>query len=119
MTPHNEHQDESFVAHEEQAAAAAAARIGGTVSPDADDPAMNAVYQAGGGEQDGWDEAERELVETASHGDSAADPVRSAAVPERESDRAGAVYGESDQILSSELADDESKDGRTRTAGEH
>ncbi len=66
---------------------------------------MNAVYQAGGGEQDGWDDAERELVETAGHGDSAGDPWRSASAPERESDRAGAVYGEGDQILSSERVD--------------
>jgi|SRR5579884_4512637 len=93
MTEENDPQ----VAREESAAAAEAARIGGSVPPQVDDPSMEPVYQAGGGEQDGWEAAEEELIENATHGDGHADPQRDAFAPERESDRSGAVYGEADQ----------------------
>jgi hypothetical protein len=81
-------------AQEASAAAAEAARIGGAVSPDAEDPAMDPVYQAGGGEQEGWEEAEAALIENATHGDGGGQPERDALTPELESDRSTAVYGE-------------------------
>ena len=93
MTEHNDPE----VAREESAAAAEAARIGGRVSPESEDPAMEPVYQAGGGEQDGWETTETELIENATHGEGAGDPRRDAFTPEQESDRSGAVYGEGDQ----------------------
>jgi hypothetical protein len=97
------------VAQEESAAAAQAARIGGVVPPETDDPAMEPVYQAGGGEQDGWEEAEDELIENASHGEGHGHPERDAFSPELESDRSSAVYGEADALPSSELVDDEGR----------
>jgi hypothetical protein len=61
---------------QEDEAAAEAARIGGRPSDDppptdaADhDPAMDPVREAGGGEAEGFEEAERALIEHASHGD--------------------------------------------------
>jgi hypothetical protein len=97
--------DEVFVAQEEAAAAAEAAGIGGRVAPDADDPALDPVYQAGGGEQDGFEEAEAELIENATHGDGRGDPERDAFSPELEADRSTVVYGEDDQITSTEIED--------------
>ena len=98
--------DDAFVAQEEAAAAAEAAAIGGRVSPDAGDPALDPVYQAGGGEQDGFEEAEAELIENATHGDGRGDPERDAFSGELEADRATAVYGEEDQLVSTEVVDD-------------
>lgn len=90
--------DDVRVAREESAAAAEAGHIGGRVNPQVDDPAMDPVYEAGGGEQEGWEAAEDELIENASHGNGGANPVRDAFTPERESDESGAVYGEPDQL---------------------
>lgn len=71
---------------------------------------MDPVYQAGGGDQDGWEAAEAELIENATHGEGRAHPAQDAFTPELESDRSGAVYGEPDQVLSTEVTDD--SDGR-------
>ena len=104
--PQERRLDEELIAQEANAAASEAARIGGQVPHDADDPAMDPVYQAGGGEQDGWEAAEADLIENASHGDGGADPLRDALSPEVESDRSTAVYGESDRLPSTEVVDD-------------
>jgi hypothetical protein len=98
--------DDALVAREASAAAAAAAMIGGSVAHDVEDPAMAPVYEAGGGEQDGWEAAESELIENASHGDGGGDPLRDAITPELESDAAGAVYGEADRLRSTETDED-------------
>jgi hypothetical protein len=98
---------DALVAQEASAAAAEAARIGGIVAPDADDPAMDPVYQAGGGEQDGWEQAEEQLIENATHGDGHGDPARDALSPELESDRSTAVYGEADGTPSTEIDEDQ------------
>src|SRR4051795_7610524 len=100
------HTDDAFVAEEEAAAAAEAAGIGGSVyhdpgsvEVDADslDPAMQPVYEAGGGPQEGFEGTEAELIEHAAHGSGRGDPVRDAAEPEAESDVADAEYGEADE----------------------
>lgn len=88
---------DALVAQEASAAAAEAARIGGVAPSDAEDPALDPVYQAGGGEQEGWEQAEEELIENAAHGDGHGNPERDAISPELESDRSTAVYGEADQ----------------------
>jgi hypothetical protein len=99
---------EQLLAEEESAAAAEAARIGGAVTHDAEDPAMDPVYQAGGGDQDGWEQAENDLIENATHGDGGGDPLRDAFTPEVESDRSTAVYGESSRTPSTEVRHDPS-----------
>ena len=90
---------------EEQLAAAEAAAIGGRqpeiggVDPDAEiDEAMRPVYEAGGGEQEGFELAEHDLERNASHDDGVALPGLDAFTPERESDRSSAEYGEPDDV---------------------
>jgi hypothetical protein len=91
--------DDPLVAEEEAAAAAEAAAIGGPHLHDADDPAFEAAYEAGGGESEGFEAAERELEENATHGDGGADPIRDAMTPEVESDERTAVDGDADEII--------------------
>jgi hypothetical protein len=91
---------------EETAAAAAEARaIGGRVSRDSDDPAMVPVDEAGGGVAEGFEQAEADLIDNASHGSRPHDPAADAFGGERESDRAGASYADADHEHSSERAD--------------
>lgn len=96
--------DPDFATREEWAAAREARAIGGT-QPDvggADvaepiDPAMIPVYEAGGGEEEGFELAEHDLVRNASHDDGEGLPERDAFTPETESDRSTAAYGEADE----------------------
>jgi hypothetical protein len=88
--------DAQLIAEEESAAAAEAGAIGGVAPHDSRDPALDPVYQAGGGEQDGWEAAERDLIENASHAGGDGNPLRDQLTPEIESDLSGAEYGESD-----------------------
>jgi hypothetical protein len=97
---------DALAAPAEPPAAAEAARIGGVVPRMVDDPALEPLYEAGEGEEDGWELAEMELIENASHGDGHADPELDAFSPEREADRSTAVYGESDEIRSTETDED-------------
>jgi len=94
---------DTLVAQQEAAAAAEAAAIGGRVAHETDDPAMEPVYEAGGGEQEGWEAAEADLIENATHGEPGASPERDAFTPEAEADRSSAVYGEADEEHSSEI----------------
>ena len=97
-------EEPDFATREEWAAAAEARAIGGSnpavggANPDEHvDEAMRAVYEAGGGEAEGFELAERDLVRNASHDDGAGFPERDGFTPERESDRSGAEYGEADE----------------------
>ena len=97
------------LADEEAAAAAAeAAAIGGSVRRDDDyDPALGPVVEAGGGEAEGFEQAEQELIDNAQHGnDRSPNPLNDRFSEEAESDRAGASYGEADHERSAERADD-------------
>lgn len=55
------------------------------------------VEEAGGGEAEGFEQAEEQLERNASHADAGASPASDAFAPEVESDRAGAEYGEADE----------------------
>lgn len=61
------------------------------------------LREAGQGEAEGFEEAEKELIEHASHGDSGPDPSNLAGRPE---ERSGAEYGEADHEETSEDAQD-------------
>ena len=61
------------------------------------------LREAGQGEAEGFEEAEKELIEHASHGDNGPDPTDLAGIPE---ERSGAEYGEADHEKSSEGAQD-------------
>lgn len=98
--------DEVFVAQEESAAGAEAAALGGPRTPDSDDPALQPLYEAGEGEQEGWEAAERDLIEYASHSAEGANPIRDAFSPEAESDRSDAAYGGAGSTPSTEVVHD-------------
>ncbi len=95
---------------EEWAAAQEAAKIGGS-GPDiggadpseAVDEALRPVYEAGGGEQDGFELADRDLVRNASHDDGAGYPERDAFTPEAEADLASIEYAEADDVEPQDL----------------
>jgi len=105
--------ESEFEREQEEAAAAEAAAIGGRASSEPRgveeelDPAQVPLLEAGEGESEGFEEAERELIEHASHGDEhAAGRILEDAPRDVEDDRA-AVSGEADRERSSEsLGDD-------------
>jgi hypothetical protein len=103
--------DEQLIAEEESAAAAEARLIGGVAPRDADDPAMDPLYEAGEGDQEGFELAERDLIENASHGYQTGNPLRDAFTPEVEADRSTAIYGESDELPSTEILHDPDEPG--------
>jgi hypothetical protein len=108
--PANEAGDD-LVAEQEAAAAAEAAAIGGPTGTQTGDPAMDPVYEAGGGEQEGFEAAEDDLIENATHGEGHGDPERDAIAPEVQADRSTAVYGETNTLPSTEVTDDPSTPG--------
>jgi hypothetical protein len=99
--------DDDLIREEEAAAAADAAAIGGRAGDEDDfDPEMRAVYEGGGGEAEGFEIAERDLIRNASHDDGRGDPIGDAFSGEVESDRSTAVYGEADEEDTSEKVSD-------------
>ena len=99
----DETDDPDFATRQEWAAAAEARAIGGTradvggVDPgEPIDEALRPVYEAGGGDAEGFELAERDLVRNASHDDGEGFPERDAFTPERETDLSPAEYGEAD-----------------------
>lgn len=82
---------------EAEAAATEAAKIGGPV-PDYNvvDPADRPLVEGGEGEAEGFELAEEDLIENASHGDQKHFPDGDAPPPEEASE---AVYGEPDQAI--------------------
>ncbi len=93
-------EDDKLIRQEEDAAAAEAARIGGRSGMEGMDEAMRSAAEHGGGEAEGFEEAERLLEDQAAHGDPAVDPIRDASAVEADPDPA--VYGEADQVDSTE-----------------
>ena len=80
---------------EADAAAEEAGAIGGR-APEDEDPERRPVEEAGGGEAEGFEQAEQELVEQASHGDPGTNPKYDEFAPEAESDRETVEHGEPD-----------------------
>ena len=62
------------------------------------------LEESGEGEAEGFEEAERELIENASHGDPSPSPEELAGEPE-DAEAADAEYGEADHEESSERKD--------------
>jgi hypothetical protein len=107
---------------EEEAAAAEAGAIGGRkpdydVDDDERGERWRALEEAGEGDEDGWELAERDLVEEASHGDERRSPEADAFAPEQESDESTAVYGEPDEIDPTEVVRDPREDEDDPGAG--
>jgi hypothetical protein len=95
-----------FEEAEVSAAAAEARRIGGVAGDEDLPPAERAVREAGGGEAEGFEQAEDELIEHASHGDlhSARMAARDAPAPEEAGEEAD--FGEADHEHAAEGDED-------------
>jgi hypothetical protein len=88
--------DDPLVDEEEDAAAAEAARIGGRSGMEGMDEAARSAAEHGGGESEGFEEAEALLEERATHAGPGSDPLRDAPNVEPEEDPA--TYGEADEV---------------------
>jgi hypothetical protein len=76
---------------------------------DPNDPAMQPVYEAGGGEAEGFEQAEEQLIEHASHGDwgGTARITEHAEGFSEETEPDPEIYGEADGTAPSEARDEE------------
>lgn len=95
--------EERMLEEEVELAAREAAAIGGVAGDEGIDPAERPVREAGGGESEGFEMAEHDLIRNASHGDDRSDSVvfHDAGEPESESDRQTGEFGEADSVDSS------------------
>lgn len=92
-------------------AAAEAAAIGGRASSESPsqeqpDEARRAVEEGGGGEAEGFEQAERDLIEHSSHGDQHAASRAIADAPDESDDIRAAAAGDPDVERSSEREED-------------
>lgn len=96
-----------LVREEEQLAAEEAAAIGGRAGDEDLDPASRPVIEGGGGESEGFELAEEDLIRHASHGDEASDArvIRDAAKAEAEADRQTGSFAEGDSVGSGRQPD--------------
>ena len=67
------------------------------------------LTESGEGVSEGFEEAEADLIENATHGDGQADPLADAGDPEEHPDPA--VHGEADHAESSETSDQADEEG--------
>jgi hypothetical protein len=89
-------EDEARIAEEEAKAAAEAARIGGEVPEESDDPARRPLIESGEGESEGFELAEKELQDNATHANQRGFPERDVPPPE---EQGNAEYGEPDEPI--------------------
>jgi hypothetical protein len=92
----NDYGDEELAEEETEAAAAEAAGIGGEAPKDSEDPALQPLAEAGEGESEGFELAEKALEDIASHGDQHRFPDSDVPPPEEPQQ---AVYGEADEEI--------------------
>jgi hypothetical protein len=104
--------EDELAAQQADRAAAEAAAIGGRVSSepepiqDAPDEAERPLAEAGQGEAEGFEQAEQELIEHASHGDQHAARRAIEDSPQESDDGRAEAGGEADRAYSSERDDD-------------
>lgn len=98
---------DSLEREQEQAAAEEAASIGGRVpGQEQIDPAERAPLEAGEGVAEGFELAEQDLIEHASHGDMQSARPAYHHRDDRDEEGEQQAGGEADRFLSSELEDD-------------
>jgi hypothetical protein len=95
MNERPEDRDDPLVDEQAEAAAREAAEIGGPDPEPGVDPAQRPVVEGGGGEAEGFEQAEEQLRRNASHEDRGADPLRDAGEDEDDPDSS---YGEADHL---------------------
>ncbi len=89
-------EDDSRIAEEETEAAEEAAKVGGEVPEDSEDPARRPLIEAGEGEAEGFELAEEQLEDNAAHGNQRGFPDRDVPPPE---ERGEVEYGEADEAI--------------------
>ncbi len=92
--------NDPLVREEEEAAAREAAEIGGRSGMEDIEEEKRGGAEHGGGESEGFEQAEQLLEEHATHGDPGVDPLENAPAAEEEEDPS--VHGEADEIDSTE-----------------
>ncbi len=100
---------DAVVDEEAEAAAAEAAAIGGHTPTEGMPEAERPLAEAGEGEAEGFELAEAQLIESASHGDSSGHPLGDRMPVEDAASEGLATYGEADHVEVSE--DDRDDDG--------
>lgn len=88
-------------------AASEAGSVGGATPEQRLDPAEHPVAEAGGGESEGFELAEQDLVESASHGDRSGDPLRDRFTPEDVESEGVTIHGEADDAVATEDSEDD------------
>jgi hypothetical protein len=96
MTEPGEERDEAFIEEEEEEAALEASKIGGDAPRDVTDPADQAIAEGGEGEAEGFELAEEDLIDIASHGDQHRFPDTAVGKDEEEQQ---AEYSEPDEEI--------------------
>jgi len=89
-------EDEARISEAEAEAAAEAAKIGGEVPRETDDPALQPLIESGEGEAEGFELAEKQLEDNATHGNERGFPERDVPLPE---ERGDAEYAEADEPI--------------------
>lgn len=89
-------EDETRIAEAEAEAAAEAAKIGGEVPKDSDDPARQPLIESGQGEAEGFELAEKQLEDNATHANQRGFPEEDVRAPE---ERGSVEYGEADEPI--------------------
>jgi hypothetical protein len=88
--------DRQLVQEEADAAAAEAGDVGGNAPIESDDPAQQPLIESGEGESEGFELAEKKLVDIASHGDQHRFPDNVVPPPEEPE---SAERGEADEAI--------------------
>ena len=96
MSRPDEERDEAFIEEEEEEAALEASKIGGDAPRDVTDPADQAIVEGGEGEAEGFELAEEDLIDIASHGDEHRFPDGATGESEEEQQT---EYGEPDEEI--------------------
>jgi hypothetical protein len=98
--------EDPLLRREESAAAAEAGSIGGDAPDYEGDETARPLEEGGEGEAEGFELAEHELEEAASHGEGRHSPEADEFEVDPGSDRADAVYGEPDEVDPTEVVRD-------------
>ncbi len=119
--------DDDFVEEQIRAAQEEAGSIGGRtdviqhdLTPVSDEVLTEAerpLAEAGQGYAEGFEQAETDLIQSASHGTSSGSPLQDAFSPEVESDASTASYGEPDEVDITETVRDPDGDDEDPGAG--
>src|SRR5215211_6072271 len=109
--------EDPLLRREERAAERDAGSIGGRRPDYETDEAHRPLEESGEGEAEGFELAEQDLEEAASHGEGRRSPEDDEYEVEEESGRSDAVYGEPDEVDPTEVVRDPREDDEDPGAG--